>query len=94
MGDQVRHVGLELALDLPDELEPLGAVELLRLRLDEAIDALVAVVGVVARRAALVFLEEVRVRVVDDACGEVGADLEPARGEKDTPRSVPRRVAV
>src|SRR5262249_39560421 len=65
-----RDVGLELSLDLPDELEPLAPVELLRLRIDQAVDPLVAVVSVIARRAALVVLEEVGVGVVDDAGGQ------------------------
>jgi len=56
------------------------------LRLDEPVDLLVAVVGVVAGRAALVVLEEVRVRIVDDAGGEVGADLELAPGQGRKPR--------
>ena len=80
-----RHVGLELSLDLPDELQALGPIQLLRLRLDEPVDLLVAVVGVVAGRAALVVLEEVRVRIVDDAGGEVGADLELAPGQGRKP---------
>jgi hypothetical protein len=55
------------------------------LRLDEPVDLLVAVVGVVAGRAALVALEEVRVRIVDDSGGEVGADLELAPGQGRKP---------
>src|SRR5215469_10831655 len=55
------HLRLEAALDLPHELEALAPVQLLRLQIDQLVRLLVAVVGVVARGAALVVLEEVRI---------------------------------
>src|SRR5881398_1951096 len=78
---RTRHVGLQLALDVPHELQPPGAVELARLRVDHPVHRLVAVVGVVAPGAALVVLEEVAVGVVDAGGGEVGADLVLAPGQ-------------
>ena len=89
MRDQVLHVGpLRGVFLAPAEhrLQALGPIQLLRLRLDEPVDLLVAVVGVVAGRAALVVLEEIRVRIVDDSGGEVGADLELAPGQGRKPR--------
>src|SRR5262252_1527689 len=81
-----RHLGLEAALDLPHELEALRAVELLRLLVDQLVRLLIAVVGVVARGAALVVLEEVGVGVVEAARGEIGPELVVAPGEGGKPR--------
>src|SRR5678816_1831690 len=67
-----RHVGLDAALDLEDQLDALGPVELLRLLVDQAVGLLVATVAVVAGGAALVVFEEVGVGIVEPARGEIG----------------------
>src|SRR5262249_375576 len=59
-----RGVFLELLLDGVDELQALFRVDLLRLLVEHLLHLLVAVVGVVARRAARIVLVEVAVGIV------------------------------
>src|SRR5215831_7380257 len=83
---RTRDVGLELLLDLPDEGEAPVPVQLLRLLVDQPVHLLVAIVGVVSRRPALVVLVEVHVRVVDAGRGQVGADGVVAARQRGEPR--------
>src|SRR5262249_27696150 len=76
---------LELLLDLVDGGQPLLAVQLLGLLVDETHDLLVAVLAVVARRAAAVVLVEVGVGVVGANTGGVGAHLVVAAGRHGVP---------
>src|SRR4051794_27131180 len=49
--DRPRHVFLQLLVDLPNQFLALGGIGLLRLRVEQLLDVLVAVVGVIALRA-------------------------------------------
>jgi hypothetical protein len=72
--DRPRHVLLQLLVDLPHQLLALVDVGLLRLLVEQLLDLLVAVVGVVALRAAGVVLVERLVGIVDGVAGEVEAE--------------------
>src|SRR5260370_1536731 len=69
--DGTGAVELELSVDLIDKLQPPGRVEHLGLLVDEPVDLLRAVVGVVPGGAALVVLVEVGVGVVDAGARQV-----------------------
>src|SRR5215468_4746080 len=69
---------LESQLDVADEYQALGLVQLLGLLLDELRDGLVAVARVVPGGAACIVLVEVRIRIVRLESRPVGTDLELA----------------
>src|SRR5215470_15364052 len=73
--DRPRGVGLELPLDRDVERQPLLWIELLRLGIEHLHDFFVAVLAVVARRAARIVLVVVGVGVVGADPGQVRADL-------------------
>src|SRR5262245_20375644 len=80
MDDRPRHVLGEAALDLPDELLALLDVRLLGLLGNEALSLLVAVLRVVALRAARVVLDEIDVGIVHREAGQIETyGIVPAR---------------
>src|SRR6516165_5651416 len=66
----------QLSLDLPNQLPPLVGVGFLRLPLDQLVNRLVAISGVIAQPAAFVIFIELRIGVVDLAFGDVEPDSE------------------
>src|SRR5664279_6016487 len=72
--DRPGHVFLKLLVDVPDQLLALGNVGLLGLLVEQLLDLLVAVVGVVAFRAAGVVLVERLVGIVDRIAGQIEAE--------------------
>src|ERR1041385_949092 len=75
-----RTLPLQLLLDLQHLGQPLLGIDLGRLLVEHGRDLLVAVEGVVARRAAREVLVVVRVGIIDADAREVGADLVVAAG--------------
>src|SRR5439155_2315267 len=71
----------QLLVDLPDQLLALLLVRFDRLLLVHLFEFGVAIVGVVALRTARVMLEEIGVRVVDPAAGQIAGDQEVLAGE-------------
>src|SRR5712691_8147135 len=72
--DRTGAVDLQPLLDLVDHPPPLHRVEGLRLLLDHPVDLGVAILRIVAGRAAHVVLIKIGVRIVDADAGEVGAE--------------------
>ena len=55
----------QLLLDLPNQLPPLTGVGFLRLPVDQLVNRLVAISGVIAQGAAFVIFVELRIGIVD-----------------------------
>src|SRR5438874_9644093 len=72
--DRPRGVAREPPLDLPHQLPPLFGIGLARLPVDQRVDLLVAITGVVAVRTARVVLVEHLVGVVDRCLAYIDAD--------------------
>src|SRR5260370_21614662 len=72
--DRARGVAREAPLDLPHQLPPLLGIGLARLPVDQRVDLLVAIAGVVAVRAARVVLVEHLFGVVDRCLSVIDAD--------------------
>ena len=68
--DRPRDVFLQLPVDLPDQLLALVDVCLFRLLVEQLLDVLVAIVGVIPLRAAGIVLVERLVGLVDGVAGE------------------------
>src|SRR5258708_4638604 len=71
----------QLLVDLPDQLLALFLVRLDRLLLVHLFELGVAIVRVVALRAARIVLEEIGVRVVGPAAGQIAGDHEILAGD-------------
>ncbi len=72
--DRTRDVLLQLLVDLPDQLFALLDIGLFRLLVEQLLDVLVTIVGIVPLRAAGVVLVERLVGLVDGIAGEVEAE--------------------
>src|SRR5205823_8013433 len=72
--DRSRGVARQAPLDLPYQLPPLLGIGLARLPVDQRVDLLVAIAGVVAVRAARVVLIEHLVGVVDRGLADIDPD--------------------
>src|SRR6516165_2357707 len=66
----------QLPLDLPNQLPPLVGVGFPRLPLDQLVNRLVAISGVIAHRAKAVIFVELIIRIIDLALGDVEPDFE------------------
>src|SRR6266567_6350832 len=75
----------QLLVDLPDQLLALLLVRLYRLLLVHLFELGVAIVRVVALRAARIMLEEIGIRVVDPAAGQIAGDHEILAGDLGKP---------
>src|SRR5215469_1515327 len=66
----------QLLLDLPNQLLPPAGIGFPRLPVDQFVNRLVAISGVIAQRAAFVVFGELRIGIVDLAFGDIEPDLE------------------
>jgi hypothetical protein len=73
--DRTSDVLLQLLVDLPDQLLALLDIRFLRLLVEQLLDVLVAVVGVVALGAAGIVFVERLVGIVDRVAGQVKAKV-------------------
>src|SRR6516162_3379977 len=65
----------QLLLDLPNQLPSLAGIGFPRLPVDQLVNRLVAISGVIAQRAALVIFVELRIGIVNLALGDIEPDL-------------------